>query len=132
MNETRGKTPADPDVIFNKSAKHLRRAAKACRVNKGGLGCAVLDVAAALIDNAPALSQALGDGAIDATVSAVASKAADVAKLHAAKTASTRADATPAPERKPTHAGVAVAPRDGTARPVHGVDAGVEASGDRD
>jgi hypothetical protein len=59
--KVKGGGPVGVDAIFEKSSKQLRRAAKACRVNKGGLACATLDFAAAAIDNADAITAALAE-----------------------------------------------------------------------
>ncbi|WP_242333388.1 hypothetical protein [Anaeromyxobacter sp. SG66] len=59
--KVKGAGPISVDAIFEKSSKQLRRAAKACRVNKGGLACATLDFAAAAIDNADAITAALAE-----------------------------------------------------------------------
>jgi hypothetical protein len=76
---------ANIDALFNKSAKHLRGAAKACRVNKGGVACAVLDLAAAVIDNAQVLSTLVG--------------------ADAGQTAPPQLGAAPAPDRTPQREG---------------------------
>ncbi len=65
MTTKKNTGPSDLDEILRKSSRQLRTAAKACRVNKGGLSCAMLEVAAAVIDNAPALTSFLGGGVDD-------------------------------------------------------------------
>ena len=47
------------DAIYEQAAKKLEKAAKACRIQKGGVECAVLDIAAAVVKNAPAVADAL-------------------------------------------------------------------------
>lgn len=51
----------DVEVIFNRTSRQLRRAAKACRVKKGGIACAVIDLAAVAVDHAQVLSAFVGD-----------------------------------------------------------------------
>jgi hypothetical protein len=46
-------------AVYEKSAKQLEKAAKACRVQKGGVECAILDLAASVVKNAPAIADAL-------------------------------------------------------------------------
>lgn len=107
-NASKGPGSTYLDAIFQKSSKQLRGAAKACRVNKGGVACAVLDLAAAVIDNAkeltamPGLAEAGGDDAPLADAAPAAKAAATAAKAGEVQAENAPAEKKPAapPEGK--------------------------------
>ena len=95
--------PSDLDAILRKSSRQLRTAAKACRVNKGGISCAMLDVAAAVIDNAPALTSFLGGGGVivdGARAELAALPSAEVAKSATAPAVATGSKRPEVPEQQ--------------------------------
>jgi hypothetical protein len=98
-----GAGPDDLDAIFSRTTKQLRGAAKACRVGKGGVACAVLDVAAAIIENVQALSATVP---VDDDVDQQEVKGSDGPSAKGTKAAATpladTAPAQPAKVKKPT------------------------------
>ena len=101
MSNGKNTGPSDLDAILRKSTRQLRTAAKACRVNKGGLSCAMLDVAAAVIDNAPALTSFLGGGVDDGAPAELAAlPSAEVARSATAPALATESKRPALPEQQ--------------------------------
>lgn len=96
----RARRPGRP---LHEDHEAARNAAKACRVGKGGVACAVLDVAAAVIDNVQALSATIpvdDDGAEEMKGSAEPSPTVEKSAAPAGST--TGAKSTAAKKEKPT------------------------------